>query len=94
MLPSLYEGLGLIAIEAEANGLYCLLSNYVPQETLVSGYGKYLPIEDKNIQYWVNEIVVKHERKDARAELTEAGYDIKDSALKLKELYINEVKAH
>lgn len=94
VLPSLYEGLGLIAIEAEANGLYCLLSNFVPQETLVSGYGKYLPIEDKNIQDWVNEIVAKHERKDARAKLTEAGYDIKDSALKLKELYINEVKSH
>lgn len=33
-LPSLWEGLGIVAIEAQANGLPCLLSEYVPREAV------------------------------------------------------------
>jgi glycosyltransferase involved in cell wall biosynthesis len=35
VLPSRYEGLGLVAVEAQAAGLPCLLSDRVPSEAIV-----------------------------------------------------------
>lgn len=87
VLPSLYEGLGLTAIEAEANGLYCLLSTNVPKETLLSEYGKYLPIDDKNIDLWVKEISNKHDRVELKEKLYEAHYDIKSASEDLANFY-------
>lgn len=42
-LPSRYEGLGMAAIEAQAAGLKCLLSESVPKEADVTGKCVYLP---------------------------------------------------
>lgn len=36
LFPSLYEGLGLVAVEAQAAGLPCLLSNRIPHEATVN----------------------------------------------------------
>ena len=38
IFPSLYEGLGMAAIEAQANGLPVLASDKIPQETLVTNF--------------------------------------------------------
>jgi glycosyltransferase involved in cell wall biosynthesis len=47
VLPSRYEGLGLVAVEAQAAGLPCLLSNRVPKEAVVdSKLVHFLQIED------------------------------------------------
>lgn len=35
LLPSLHEGLGLVAVEAQASGLPCILSDQVPDEAVV-----------------------------------------------------------
>ena len=86
MLPSLYEGLGLTAIEAEANGLYVLLSDNVPEETLVSKYGARLSLDVK--ANWNQEINTKHERIDNLPALKEAGYDIKEASETLYNLYL------
>ena len=51
ILPSLYEGLGLVAIEAQCNGLPCLLSKEVPIETKINDNVLYLGLND-NINDW------------------------------------------
>lgn len=87
VLPSLYEGVPVTGIEAQANGLYCLISDRVSKETDCSGYLKFVPIGDDNISRWVDELKVKHEHVDHYKEVTEAGFNIKDASKKLLEIY-------
>jgi glycosyltransferase involved in cell wall biosynthesis len=46
LFPSLYEGLGLVAVEAQAAGLACILSDRVPEEaSVLSGLVQWMPLE-------------------------------------------------
>lgn len=45
VFPSLFEGLGLAIIEAQAAGLPCVASTAVPQETNVTPYISYLDLD-------------------------------------------------
>lgn len=67
ILPSTFEGLGIVAIEAQAAGLPCLLSDQVPQKTDCGG-AEYLPI-NKRTDIWVEEInAILDNRKILKAE--------------------------
>ena len=54
IFPSLFEGLGIVAIEAQAAGLSCLLADTLPIETDCGG-ALYLPINSGET-VWVNYI--------------------------------------
>lgn len=55
-LPSLWEGLGIVLIEAQANGLPCAVSNLVPKESDVGiGLTTYLPLDMNLWQKYVDQ---------------------------------------
>ncbi len=54
LFPSIFEGLGIVAIEAQAAGLPCLISDTIPSETQC-GAAMYLPI-DKGTKIWTDKI--------------------------------------
>lgn len=56
VLPSLFEGLGIVAIEAQATGLKCILSEEVPKE-VDCGLCKFVGLNE-NINTWSNIIDV------------------------------------
>ena len=87
VLPSLYEGVPVTGIEAQANGVYCVISDRVSKETDCSNYVKFIPIGDENISKWVEELKTKREHENHYKEVTEAGFNIKDASKKLLEIY-------
>ena len=54
VLPSLYEGLCLVGVEAQVSGLPCLLSDAITREVDVTGECKFLPIDSPVV--WADEI--------------------------------------
>lgn len=92
IFPSLYEGLGMSLIEAQANGLKCIASKNVPLETNVTNNVKYLKLE--NIREWIaylNTIKIYDKEelsKNSTKTITEHGYNIKVEANKLRRIYL------
>ena len=76
VLPSVYEGFGIVAVLAQAAGLPCVLSTGVPEDVKVTENVEYLPVQEH--ERWT-EAVLKF-RNMPRACTTEqiisAGYDI------------------
>ena len=93
-LPSLFEGLGIVFIEAQACGVKCVASDRVPQEARVSDDILFLPIE-KGAEYWAEQILALDvtEKKDNHQSIRDRGYDIKEVAERVQEFYIEKYSA-
>ena len=57
IFPSRVEGLGIAVIEAQINGLPCVISDVVPKEVQVSKNVNFLPIGEENMKKWFLEIM-------------------------------------
>ena len=91
LLPSFSEGLPVSAIEAQATGLPCYISNTVSHEVDITGLCRFLPINKP--EAWTDAIF--HEtaiREDASAKIKTAGYDINDTSLWLQDFYLEIAK--
>ncbi|MGN0240132.1 MAG: glycosyltransferase family 1 protein [Candidatus Weimeria sp.] len=89
VLPSLYEGLGMAAIEAQTAGLPCFLSDRVPEEADFLDSTYTVPLEQKP-EDWAKLILektTKNKRLDTHLKIQEAGYDIETEAEKLMDIY-------
>tara|TARA_B100000508_G_scaffold132421_1_gene121350 strand:- start:674 stop:1855 length:1182 start_codon:yes stop_codon:yes gene_type:complete len=92
VFPSLFEGLGLAVVEAQAAGLPCLVADTVPQEaSIVDGAVEFLPLENADEQ-WVKAIKEKFEgnRIDAARALNQVSstpFNIDHNVTMLMELY-------
>lgn len=71
VLPSVYEGLGIVLIEAQASGLQCVASTGVPQVANALGQVEYVGIEDTDIDQWCSAIIRKSHCVLKRAECYE-----------------------
>ena len=91
LLPSLYEGLPVVGIEAQATGNLCYLSNDMTKETKVLDSTVFMSI-DNSADKWADAILKdiktfkKHDTKD---EVSRYGFNIKEEAKKLEYLYLN-----
>lgn len=88
VLPSLYEGLPLVGVEAQINGLRCVMSKNVTREIALTDVSFLKLSED--IDLWVEKIVEKAYKKriDNSADIVrKKGFSIFDEAQKLQEKY-------
>lgn len=93
VFPSIYEGLGIVAIESQANGLPTLCSEFVPLEANVTS----LFVQEKlskGISAWsvlIEDMLQKLKtRENLSKTIREKGYDIKEAAKLLEEKYLEE----
>lgn len=91
VLPSLYEGLGLVGVEAQVSGLPCLLSDSITREVDVTGECKFLPIVSPAV--WADEICgLKRASENLRCAIDESclsEYDIKKKGAWLTKKYLS-----
>lgn len=92
LFPSLYEGLGSVLIEAQANGLPVITSKtVVPDAIDVTGGATFVPLE-AGAEVWADAVLAAHRSKEwekCNWDVLQL-YDMKKIAAKLESVYLQE----
>ena len=94
LFPSLFEGLGIVAVEAQTSGLPCIISENLPHDLDITTNIYRCNLND-SIQKWtsclqlVRKNIEKEERTSCSDEVCKSGYDSLDSISKLETIYLN-----
>lgn len=90
VLPSIWEGLPVTGIEAQASGLHCVVSEGLTREMNAIGMVNYVSLE-ASCKIWSDALIeaATQPRRDTYEEIKASGYDINTTAPWLQEFYLN-----
>ncbi|MGL5414776.1 MAG: glycosyltransferase family 1 protein [Clostridium sp.] len=97
LMPSLFEGLPVSAVEAQASGIQCVLSDRITDEIKITDLIKFVDIDkEKSIERWKDKIIsIKNieleNRSSKKLQVENAGFEIKLEAKKLEKFFLNEI---
>lgn len=88
VMPSLFEGLPVVGVEAQANGLPCIVSNKISKEVVLSDCIKMLDLED-GVDEWKNAILSTNTERSMNSanQLEINGYNVKLESNKITSYY-------
>lgn len=87
LLPSLFEGLPVVGVEAQCSDIHCIFSDKITNEVKITNKADFLSL---NSYEWKNKILsidVNDERKEICEDIKKLGYDINTEVLNLQEIY-------
>ncbi len=92
ILPSLYEGLGMVLVEAQFSGLPCLASSNIPKEAMISDA---IMFEELSIAKWKERILeerTKKTRNDIHFFDSANEYDVRQTSRRLLHIYLDSIE--
>ena len=92
LMPSIFEGTPVSAIEALTNGLPCVLSDTITKSIDMKGV-KYIPLSSSATEWANNCIKIANQKENLNrcdySEVVSHGFDIKTEAVKLQNYYLD-----
>ena len=85
LFPSLYEGLGMVLIEAQKNGLYCITGSNISNEVIISNRIEFISLE-KDIKYWSSKVHINN-LYNRKIDVSDEKYNIEENHKKLSNYY-------
>lgn len=92
VFPSLYEGLGIVGIEAQAAGLRMICSDGIPQIARITNNVIALPLKETPDKWAevINQSSVGYQRVNTLKDIQKANFDVKSLAKKLEHHYLKQ----
>ena len=95
LLPSFYEGLPGVAVEAQASGLRGILSDAITTETAMTSLMEFRSVQEI-AEVWADRIMAcgHYERQNTLVQMQKAGFDVKSLAKQLQDFYLRVSEDH
>lgn len=91
LFPSLFEGLPVVLVEAQASGIQSIISDTITTETDVTGRLQFISLK-QTADYWAEQIInTSPGHVDTSDSLREKGYDTSTMAKWLSDYYMNQM---
>ncbi|WP_427113183.1 glycosyltransferase family 1 protein [Megasphaera sueciensis] len=89
LLPSHFEGLPVVGVEAQAAGLPCFFSNTITPDLSITSLVHYC--NNSGLTEWVDSIFeyCNYKRNNMQQQITNSGYDIATEIYKIEQFYLN-----
>lgn len=93
VLPSLFEGFGIVNLEAQACGLRCIISDQVPRNVNVTNNVCFVSL-NSSADEWADIILDNrfYHRENYRKYIINSGFDIEMETLKIQEYYLKHAE--
>lgn len=93
LMPSLYEGLPMVLVEAQASGLPCLISDAIPEDCDIAPNLVERVALSESPESWSSRIerlaAEPNDRAAGARDVAEAGFDAKGVAAQLQDFYLS-----
>lgn len=92
VLPSLYEGLPVVGVEAQTSGLPSIFSDKITKEVRLLESTKFISLNADINKVWVENMLTKYDRFDVSEIIRNKHFDINIEAKKLTNKYFDLLK--